>query len=659
MKLSSYIPFILIICLISCSDDNGGKDALDSLQLTTIKIGGLELNAETTTQNIPIDQPIVARFTSELDIASIEENFSVSYADGEVINYSLSFLDDQKTFSAKLTEDLINGIEYTIELKSIKGVNGETFPGATFTFITIQGTLELVSIIINEQDGTSPTRIQNIPINLSIEATFSEALDLETITTENIKLLGTDAPALNLLLENENRVLTITSTEELQYFTKYRLIFTEEISTSDDHLFEGFDKSFYTVLDSTFKFPVITDDELLTRIQEQTFNYFWDFGHPTSGLARERNTSGNTVTIGGSGFGVMSILVGIERGFITRQEGVDRLEKIIDFLTNNAERYHGVWAHWLNGNTGETIPFSANDDGGDLVETAFMIQGLLTARQYLNDADIQEAAIIDKINTLWNTVEWDWYTQGGQEVLYWHWSPNFEWEKNLQIRGWNESLIVYVLASSSTTHTISQDVYTNGWARNGDMQNGNSYYDITLPLGNARGGPLFFSHYSFLGLDPRSLSDQYGNYWEQNRAHGLINRAYCISNPLNYVGYSTDCWGLTASDNHQGYSAHSPNNDLGVVTPTAAISSIPYTPDESMDAIRHFYYLLGDKLWGEYGFYDAFNPTESWYANSYLAIDQGPIICMIENHRTGFLWDLFMSAPEVQAGLTKLGFTYE
>ncbi len=649
----------LIFIIISCSDDNEDKGSIETLQLTSVKIGSLEITTDNAAEDIPIDQPIVARFTSELDITSIEENFSITSPTGEKLSYNLSFLDNRKTFSAKLTEDLINGAKYTLELKSIKGENGETFSGATYMFTTIQGTIELVSLTINEQDGTSSNRIQNIPVNLAVEATFSEALDPETITNETIKIFGTGAPNINLSLENENRTLSITSTEELQYFAKHRLIISEDISTTDDHIFEGFDKSFYTLLDSTFKFPEITDEELLTKVQEQTFKYFWDFGHPTSGLARERNTSGNTVTIGGSGFGVMSILVGIERGFITRQEGIDRLETIIDFLTDEAERYHGAWSHWLNGSSGETIPFSANDDGGDLVETSFMIQGLLTARQYLNDANTQEASLINKINTLWNDVEWDWYTQGGQDVLYWHWSPNFGWEKNLQIRGWNESLIVYILAAASTTHTISQDVYTNGWARNGDMQNGNVYYDITLPLGNARGGPLFFSHYSFLGLDPRNLSDQYGDYWTQNIAHSQINRAYCISNPSNYVGYSSHCWGLTASDNHQGYSAHSPNNDLGVITPTAAISSIPYTPNESMDAIRHFYYLFGDKLWGEYGFYDAFNPTESWYASSYLAIDQGPIICMIENHRTGLLWDLFMSAPEVQAGLTKLGFTYE
>jgi hypothetical protein len=290
-----------------------------------------------------------------------------------------------------------------------------------------------------------------------------------------------------------------------------------------------------------------------------------------------------------------------------------------------------------------------------------MIQALFTLRQYLDPEVPAELSLINTINTLIAEVEWSWYTQGGQNVLYWHWSPNFGWQKNHAIRGWNEALIIYVLAASSETYPIDREVYEKGWARNGNMMNtsGNSYYGYQLPLRSDMGGPLFFAHYSFLGLDPRMLEDQYADYWKQNVTHTKINRAYCIDNPLRYPGYCESSWGLTASDGNAGYSAHSPNNDRGVITPTAAISSLPYTPEHSMDAIRFFYYILGDKIWGEYGFYDAYNVSANWYARSYLAIDQGPIICMIENYRSGLLWDLFMSAPEVQNGLKKLGFTYE
>ena len=370
--------------------------------------------------------------------------------------------------------------------------------------------------------------------------------------------------------------------------------------------------------------------------------------------------SGDLVTIGGSGFGVMAIIVGIERGFVTRAEGVERLTTIVDFLGNQADRFHGVWPHWLSGTTGSVIPFSSKDNGGDLVETAFMIHGLYTLRQYLDDSVPSENTLIARINSLIDGVEWDWYTRGGQNVLYWHWSPEYQWEINLPIRGWNEALIIYVLAASSTTHSIDRESYEQGWARSGGIRNdaGNTYYGYQLPLRSDMGGPLFFAHYSFLGLDPRNLEDQYADYWEQNRIHTLINRAYCVANPKQYIGYSSRCWGLTASDGNGGYSAHSPSNDRGVITPTAALSSFPYTPDESMEAARFFYYVLGDKLWGEYGFHDAFNLTSGWFADSYLAIDQGPIICMIENYRTGLLWDLFMSDGEIQEGLDKLGFTY-
>ena len=401
----------------------------------------------------------------------------------------------------------------------------------------------------------------------------------------------------------------------------------------------------------------LTDDKLLDLVQHQTFKYFYDFAHAASAMALERNTSGDVVTSGGSGFGVMALIVGMERGFINRQEGMAQVVKIIDFL-ETCDRYHGVWPHWINGASGEVVPFSPKDNGADLVETAFMVQGLITLREYLDDKDASENDLITRINKLWQEVEWDWFTRGGQEVLYWHWSPEFDWEMNHAIRGHNETLIVYVLAASSPTHTIDPAVYHKGYARDGEIVNDSPYFGINLPLGEDYGGPLFFSHYSFLGLDPRNLADTYASYWEQNVNHSLINRQHCIQNPNSFKGYSPDSWGLTASDNHQGYSAHSPTNDLGVITPTAAISSIPYTPEHSLQAIRHFYYELGDSLWGEYGFHDAFNQSENWWASSYLAIDQGPIVVMIENYRSGLLWDLFMSAPEVQQGLTKLGFTF-
>lgn len=404
----------------------------------------------------------------------------------------------------------------------------------------------------------------------------------------------------------------------------------------------------------------LSDSALLDIVQRQTFRYFWDFAHPVSGLARERSNEsfgyGNeVVTTGGSGFGIMAVIVATERKWIARDTAARFLLKMVKFL-HKADAYHGVFAHWLNGSTGKTIPFSRKDDGADLVESAYLFQGLLCARQYFNGADDTERELRNRIGWLWNDIEWNWFTRDGQEVLYWHWSPNNGWSMNFPLRGFNECLITYVLAASGTQYPVPPAVYHRGWAESNFFKNGKEFYGYKLPLGFDYGGPLFFSQYSFLGLDPRGLKDRYADYWEQNTHHTLINRAYCIDNPLKYKGYGDSCWGLTASDTYNGYAAHSPTEDLGTITPTAALSAFPYTPAESMKALRYFYEKKGDLIWSEYGFTDAFNETKDWYAKSHLAIDQGPIIVMIENYRSGLLWKLFMSCPEIKTGLRRLGF---
>ena len=404
----------------------------------------------------------------------------------------------------------------------------------------------------------------------------------------------------------------------------------------------------------------LSDEALLDLVQRQTLNYFWDFGHPDSGMARERSNpvSGydyqTTVTTGGTGFGVMAMLAGAQRGFLPRAAVLDRVRKIVGFL-GQAERYHGVFPHFMNGASGATIPFSPRDDGGDLVETSFLMVGLLCARQYFSGQEPREAELRAGIDRLWHAVEWDWHTNG-RAVLYWHWSPRHGWAMNHAITGWNECLITYLLAAASPTHAISPEVYHQGWTNSSTFRNGNSYHGIALPLGPAFGGPLFFSHFSFLGLDPRGLRDRYADYWEQNRAHTLINRAHCIANPGRFVGYGPDCWGLTACDGDAGYGAFCPQHDRGVIAPTAALSAMPYAPAESMAVLRHLYEKLGGELWGRYGFADGFNLSRHWFADSHLAIDQGPIVAMIENHRSGLLWQLFMSCAEARTGLLRLGF---
>jgi Uncharacterized protein conserved in bacteria len=411
------------------------------------------------------------------------------------------------------------------------------------------------------------------------------------------------------------------------------------------------------------------DEQLFTTVQRQTFQYFWDGAEPHSGMARERfhvdgvypQNDKHIVTSGGAGFGVMAILVGIERGFITREQGRKRLDTIVDFL-KRADRFHGAWPHWLDGETGKTKPFSPRDDGGDLVETSFMIQGLLCVRQYFNQGDSAEQALAARIDTLWKEVEFDWY-RNGENVLYWHWSPKHEWAMNFPVKGYNECLIMYVLAASSPTHGVPPEVYHEGWADSGKIVSPCTVYR-GLPLqfyhqgGSMYGGPLFWAHYSYLGLDPRGLRDQYGDYWQENRNQTLINYSWCVNNPKHYAGYGPQNWGLTASYSVKGYAAHAPGqkSDLGVISPTAALSSFPYTPKQSMKALRYWYEYKKDELWGPYGFYDAFSDKEQWYPKRYLAIDQGPIVVMMENYRSGLLWELFMSCPEIKEGLRTLGF---
>lgn len=410
--------------------------------------------------------------------------------------------------------------------------------------------------------------------------------------------------------------------------------------------------------------PAATDSALLDMVQKYTLRYFTDFAHPQTGLARERSNdlNGDIVTTGGTGFGLMALISGVERGFITKERALGIIGRTVTFL-EDCEKFHGAWAHWYNGDTGEAFSFSEYDNGGDIVETAFLVEGLLAVRQYLSDSeDASERLLAQRCDRLWKGVEWDWYTRG-EKALYWHWSKNHGWKMNHKIRGFDETFITYVLAVSSPTHPIDPEIYQTCYKDSPVYFNGKEYCGVTLDLGMDFGGPLFFTHYSFLGLDPRVLDVDGFNMFERNKAHSLIHYNYAIENPKGHKGYGADLWGFTSSDDPLvGYTSHHPNTDAenGTVSPTAAVSSIVYTPEESLGVIRHLYYELGPKVFGKYGFYDAYNPSMAegqQVVRSFLAIDQGPQVVMIENYRSGLLWDIFMTAPEIQNGLRKLGFT--
>ena len=419
----------------------------------------------------------------------------------------------------------------------------------------------------------------------------------------------------------------------------------------------------------------MTDDELLTMLQEACFRYYWEGAHPDAGMALE-NIPGDDriVATGASGFGIMALIAGVERGFIAREQGLARLTKIVSFL-ERAPRYHGAWSHFMNGSTAQTIPlFGIYDDGGDLVETAFLVQGLLAARQYFRGSSDAEKRLYARITHLWETVEWDWYRREPDlGALFWHWSANWAAHINHRLTGFNEVMIVYLLAIASPTHSVPAELYYSGWAGQSDVAikyrqgwggttdgdhyfNGNAYFGVKLDVGVNRGGPLFFTHYSYMGFDPHALIDRYTNYFENNRNIARINLAYATENPGHHKGYGADAWGLTASDGPRGYIPQAPDerDDQGNITPTGALASFPYTPEASMAALKHYYRDLGEQLWGVYGPRDAINPDADWISPIYMGLNQAPIVVMIENYRSGLIWKLFMSNPEIQPMLDKI-----
>jgi len=417
-----------------------------------------------------------------------------------------------------------------------------------------------------------------------------------------------------------------------------------------------------------------TDDELLTMVQEASFHYYWEGAETNSGMAKEDIPGRqNMIAMGASGFGIMALLVGTERGLITRQQSVERFNRILNFL-EKAETFHGVYPHFMDGPTGKVEPFFGHrDNGADLVETSFLMEGLLAARQYFNENTEQEKIIRKKITSIWEKAEWDWFKQTpDSKFLYWHWSPDQGWIINHTLIGWNETMVTYLLAIASPTHAVPASMYYTGWANQDSTgiiyrgwgnskdgtkyTNGNFYFGVKLDVGVSNGGPLFFTHYSYMGYDPHFITDKYTNYFINNQNIAKINYLYCVENPKHFKGYGNDAWGLTASDGPFDYSADEPVpwQDHGKITPTGAISSFPYLPDEAMKALKNYYFNYGKFLWGEYGFKDAFDLTNNWCSELYMGLNQAPQVVMIENYRTGLIWKLFMQDADVQNGLKKL-----
>ena len=499
ISFTGFAILCLIVTLSGCTkhSEKPGPASNSLLQLQRVRVGSKIIYPDKTNENIPVDKNIFIEFSAMLDTASVQSNISLLDENNLPVQTEINYLDNYQTIVIIPADSLNYMADYTIRIDSnLKGFGQEDFPGIAYQFTTVNGTMAIKSITLNGIALTANKVLQQINTKkIDFEITFSQALD--PVNVAGMFTLSGNIP-LNVSLSDGHKTITVSNNSELRGLTHYYFSVSGNLTAANGFIFDGYTTSFYTAIDSTLKYPEISDDELLTLVEKQTFRYFWDFAHPASGMARERNTSGDIVTTGGSGFGVMALIVGMDRGFITRIQGLTRLDKILNFL-ETCDRFHGAWPHWLNGSTGKTIPFGTQDNGADLVETSYMVEGLLTMRQYLNATDAGEKNLIDRINALCDSVDYNWFTRG-EDVLYWHWSPDYGWAMNMKIQGYNETLITYVVAASSKTHSISEAAYTKGYAKNGAIVNGDTYYGYTLPLGPAYGGPLFLHIILFWGL---------------------------------------------------------------------------------------------------------------------------------------------------------------
>jgi hypothetical protein len=396
---------------------------------------------------------------------------------------------------------------------------------------------------------------------------------------------------------------------------------------------------------------------LLADVQRASIRYFYEFGHPVSGLTRVGSERPPELCeIGGTGWGCFNLIVAAERNFIPRADVAQRAQMLVRFLATKADRFHGVFPHWMNGDTGKTIPFGKEDDGADLVETAFLAQGLIALREYFTHDDPVEKEIRTLADQIWRDIDWTWFAkeQNGRSVLLWHWSPTLGWKKDMAVQGFNETHIIYLLALASPTHPVEAKFYREGWQGGGErFSTPREDFGIPMTLGRGMNMPLFFAHYSYLGFDPHALSFKGRTYFDHLRDMCRVQIAYAQSKADTFKGYGP-LWGLTSCRGPKGYKPYSPGpRDDGTIAVTAALSSLPYVPEQSLAFLRELQ-KQRERLWGEFGFADAINPTQNWISTGWLGNDIGTIAPMIENHLSGLCWKTFMKAPEVAVALKRV-----
>jgi hypothetical protein len=404
--------------------------------------------------------------------------------------------------------------------------------------------------------------------------------------------------------------------------------------------------------------PKALDDEaFLDLVQRTAFDYFWYETNPANGLIKDRSSDPSLSSIAAVGFGLSALTVGIDRGWISREAGRARVLTTLTFLWNSphgpepdATGYKGFYYHFLDMQTGRRD----GDSELSTIDTALLLGGVLHVQQYFDQADATEDQIRALADAIYRRVEWPWMQVRAPKVCH-GWTPErgfllYDWG------GYNEAMILYLLALGSPTFPIHPEAWA-AWTSSYAWETHYGHAFVVFP-------PLFGHQYSHVWVDFRDIQDPYMrdkglDYFENSRRATLANRAYAIANPHGWADYGENVWGLTASDIPSSYRARGAppgESDDGTITPTAVGGSLVFTPRESLAALRYMYTTYRTRLWGPYGFKDAFNPSIKWFASDYLGIDQGPFVLMLENYRTGRIWNVLMPHAAIQRGLKRAGF---
>ncbi len=405
----------------------------------------------------------------------------------------------------------------------------------------------------------------------------------------------------------------------------------------------------------------ITTEALLDTVQHAGVMYFWNEANPANGMVKDRDTGGSVSSIAATGFGLSALCIGVDHGWLDRAAVRSRvLTTLNTFWTgpqgtavNGMIGYKGLYYHWLDMNTA-TRTWDAELS---TIDTALLMAGIIDARHYFTGSDPEEVQIRALADSIYLRCNWE-FMRNFSNGIKMGWKPGGggfggfgPWV------GYNEAMILYILALGSPTHPIPASQWTT-WTSTYSWQTRYGYTNINFP-------PLFGHQYSHCWVDFRGLQDVFTfskgiTYFENSRRATLAQRAYCIANPSNWVAYSDSLWGLTASDDPFGYAAHGappPWSENGTITPTAGISSLPFAPEVVVPLMHNLWDNWRGTLWGPYGFTDAFNPTQSWVGQDVLGIDQGPIVMMIENYRNEAVWRRISQNEWIANGLTRAGFT--